>query len=84
MCLSCFVINIDPYLLLCDKNCLSSWLSVKDQSKSLKTLSCFRRIVRINSTFFFNKNKAFVGLGSCDNVQTEWSIFEYANWFEYA
>ena len=30
------------------------------------------------------KNKAFVGLGSCDNVQTEWSIFEYANWFEYA
>ena len=25
-------------------------------------------------------NKAFVGLGSCDNVQTERSIFEYANW----
>ena len=29
-------------------------------------------------------NKAFVGLGSCDNVQTERSIFKYANWFEYA
>merc|ERR1712081_165439 len=26
------------------------------------------------------KNKAFVGLGSCDNVQTERKIFEYANW----
>merc|ERR1712081_136047 len=26
------------------------------------------------------KNKAFVGLGSCDNVQTERIIFEYANW----
>ena len=26
------------------------------------------------------ENKAFVGLGSCDNVQTERSIFEYANW----
>ena len=25
-------------------------------------------------------NKAFVGLGSCDNVQTERKIFEYANW----
>ena len=25
-------------------------------------------------------NKDFVGLGSCDNVQTERSIFEYANW----
>ena len=25
-------------------------------------------------------NKAFVGLGSCDNVQTKRSIFEYANW----
>ena len=27
-----------------------------------------------------NLNKAFVGLGSCDNVQTERKIFEYANW----
>ena len=27
-----------------------------------------------------NLNKAFVGLGSCDNVQAERSIFEYANW----
>ena len=26
------------------------------------------------------KNKAIVGLGSCDNVQTERKIFEYANW----
>ena len=25
-------------------------------------------------------NKAFVGLKSCDNVQTETSIFKYANW----
>ena len=25
-------------------------------------------------------NKAFIGLGSCNNVQTEWPIFEYANW----
>ena len=25
-------------------------------------------------------NKAFVGFGSCDNVQTERKIFEYANW----
>ena len=25
-------------------------------------------------------NKAFVGLGSCDNVQTERKIFEYASW----
>ena len=25
-------------------------------------------------------NKAFVGLGSCDNVQTKRKIFEYANW----
>ena len=25
-------------------------------------------------------NKAFVGLGSCDNVQTERGIFKYANW----
>ena len=28
------------------------------------------------------KNKAFVALGSCDNVQTERSIFEYANWLK--
>ena len=26
------------------------------------------------------KNKAFVGLGSCDKDQTERKIFEYANW----
>ena len=26
------------------------------------------------------RNKAFVGLGRCDNVQTERSIIEYANW----
>ena len=26
------------------------------------------------------KNMAFVGIGSCDNVQTERSIFKYANW----
>ena len=26
-----------------------------------------------------HRNKAFVGLGSCDNVQTETSIFKYAN-----
>ena len=25
-------------------------------------------------------NKAFVGLENCDNVQTERSILEYANW----
>ena len=25
-------------------------------------------------------NKAFVGLGSCNKVQTEGSIFEYENW----
>ena len=30
--------------------------------------------------YLFFKNKAFVTLGSCDNVQTERSIFEYANW----
>ena len=29
---------------------------------------------------FTVKNKAFVGLGSCDKVQTERKIFEYANW----
>ena len=29
---------------------------------------------------FGSKNKAFVGLGSCDNVQTEMPILEYANW----
>ena len=27
-----------------------------------------------------NNNKAFAGLGSCDKVQTERSIFEYENW----
>ena len=26
------------------------------------------------------KNKVFVGLGSCNNVQTERPIFESANW----
>ena len=26
------------------------------------------------------KNKAFSGLRSCDNVQTEGSVFKYANW----
>ena len=26
------------------------------------------------------KNKAFIGLGSCDNVQIERIIFEYENW----
>ena len=26
------------------------------------------------------ENKAFVGLGICDNVQNETSIFKYANW----
>ena len=30
--------------------------------------------------FHMNQNKAFVGLGSCDNVQTERSIIKYANW----
>ena len=29
---------------------------------------------------FQELNKVFVGLGSCDNVQTESSIFENANW----
>ena len=28
----------------------------------------------------YKYNKAFVGLGRCDNVQTERLIFEYANW----
>ena len=28
----------------------------------------------------FALNKAFVGLGSCENVQIEMSIFEYAKW----
>ena len=32
-----------------------------------------------NEDYIKNK-KAFDGLGSCDNVQTERSIFEYANW----
>ena len=27
-----------------------------------------------------NINKAFVGLGSCDNVQTKRSFFKYAKW----
>ena len=31
-------------------------------------------------TATLEKNKVFVGLRSCDNVQTERSIFEYANW----
>ena len=34
---------------------------------------CWKRVKKI-------KNKAFVRLGSCDNIQTERSIFEYANW----
>ena len=29
---------------------------------------------------FQELNKVFVGLGSCDNVQTESSIFENADW----
>ena len=38
-----------------------------------------------NSAIFFQNsvvtiNKAFVGLRSCDNVQTERKIFKYANW----
>ena len=38
----------------------------------------------IVSSVFEKKNKAFVGHGSCDNVQTERSSIDYANWFEYA
>ena len=37
-------------------------------------------LIRHNLGFQRDKNKAFVRLGSCDNVQTERSIFEYANW----
>ena len=32
-----------------------------------------------NIKYESNLNKAFVGLGSCDNVRTERKIFEYAN-----
>ena len=32
------------------------------------------------SMFILNENKAFVRLGSFDNVQTERSIFKYADW----
>ena len=37
---------------------------------------CFRN----QGVFIPYTNKAFVGLGSCDNVQTKRSIFKYANW----
>ena len=54
--------------------------------ESLKVISrkfqgCFEGVSRKFQGSFKNvSNKAFVGLGSCDNVQTERSIFEYANW----
>ena len=39
------------------------------------------RVVRSLMTLFsIKKNKAFVGLGSCDDTQTERSIFEYVKW----
>ena len=43
----------------------------------LINMSCVIILSRFEET---RKNKAFAGLGSCDNAQTERSIFEYANW----
>ena len=44
---------------------------------SLKSKS---RLINNTRQKYHKINKAFVGLGSCDNVQTERSIFEYVNW----
>ena len=52
-----------------------------------KLLICMHRIIItapkkgcVKVLIDLKRNKAFVGLGSCDNVQTERKIFEYANW----
>ena len=39
-----------------------------------------RRPLMPKTNVHWHKKKAFVGHGSCDNVQTERSIFECANW----
>ena len=49
-----------------------------------KTTSKMKRTSKLNTTSNIKdvhkkENKSFVGLGSCDNVQTERSIFKYAN-----
>ena len=56
-------------------------------SKTNLSLDCFRQLqktvllsMRLGHFDIKFLNKAFVGLGSCDNVQTESSIFLYVNW----
>ena len=51
--------------------CSSNW--DLDSLQSTSAIFIFKPLDTIS-------NKAFIGLGSCDNVQTERSIFEYVNW----
>ena len=47
--------------------------------------SCYICLLEISSSLpptlnlHFEENKAFVGLGSCDSIQTKRKIFKYAN-----
>ena len=51
------------------------------QSRSRLNIETQKKKVSVSSRHWDSEEeKAFVGLGSCDNVQTERKIFKYANW----
>ena len=66
-------------------NELTKGLKYKSYPNKLDDFIFHMNIIQLLELFYLNnfnsnKNKAFIGLRSCDNVQTEKPIFEDANW----
>ena len=53
---------------------------MKKYSLVVRVMKNYSHLLRVKKKTHLLLNQAFVRLGSCDNVQTERSIFEYANW----
>ena len=53
---------------------------MKKYSLVVRVMKNYSHLLRVKKKTHLLLNQAFVRLGSFDNVQTERSIFEYANW----
>ena len=60
-----------------DPRQLANWIKCEKNKFVIRIIII---VSKMRETFLEKYNKAFVGLRSCDKVQTERSIFEYANW----
>ena len=60
-----------------DPQQLANWIKCEKNKFVIRIIII---VSKMRETFLEKYNKAFVGLRSCDKVQTERSIFEYANW----